>query len=115
MASIASKSETATASELLKEARWSLGSESPALLLAAVDKVLAELAPGEEPAAAAKRLAVEWERWGIEAGYESLLSYYEDSLDPRRFSFWEGPEWDWKTHFGEVADDLVRILRAGNG
>ena len=88
--------------------------QSPALLLAAVNKALSEVAPGEEPAAAVKRLSVEWNRWGIEAGYESLCFYYEDSLDPHRSGFWQAPEWEWETHFWEVADDLVRILRAGN-
>ncbi len=85
------------------------------MLLAAVNKTLAEIAPGEDPAAAIKRLASKWNRWGIEAGYESLLYYYEDSLDPIRFSFWQAPGWEWETHFWEVADDLVRILQEGNG
>ena len=35
--------------------------QSAALMLAAVNKRLAELAPGEEPFAAAKRLTAEWD------------------------------------------------------
>ena len=110
--------DTASAPELLKQAKRVLDADppqSPALLLAAVNKALSEVAPGEEPAATAKRLATERNRWGIEAGYESLLYYYEDSLDPDRFSFWQAPGWEWETHFWEVADDLVRILKEDNG
>ena len=107
---------TATVDELLEEAKWAFDSKAPAFLLAAVNKVLAEVAPNEEPRSAAKRLAVAWHRWGIEAGYDSLLFYYQDSLDPDRFSFWEEDvEWDWKNHYLEVAFDMVEILRAGNG
>lgn len=107
---------TARVDELLDEAKWVFGSQAPAFLLAAVNKVLAEVAPDEEPAAAAKRLAVAWNRWGIQAGYDALLFYYQDSLDPDRFSFWEDDEgWDWRSHYIEVAHDMVKILRDGNG
>ncbi len=106
--------ETASVGELLEQARLALEtdpSESPALLLTAVNKVLAEIAPDEEPAAAAKRLSVEQNRWGIEAGYKALLYYYEDSLSPSRFSFWE--DFDLELHL-EIADDMVRILKESN-
>ena len=107
---------TASVDELLDEAKWAFDSQAPAFLLAAVNKVLLEVVPDEEPAAAVKRLAVAWNRWGIEAGYDALLLYYQDSLDPDRFSFWEdNAGWDWRSHYIEVAHDLVKILRAGNG
>ena len=107
---------TATVDELLEEAKWAFDYKAPAFLLAAVNKVLAEVAPDEEPRSAEKRLAAAWHRWGIEAGYDSLLFYYQDSLDPGRFRFWEDDEeWDWRSHYLEVAHDMIKILRAGNG
>ena len=50
-------------------------------MLAAVNRRLSEIVPGEEPYAAAKRLATEWNERAIEAGYRYLNEYYEDSLD----------------------------------
>ena len=39
---------------------------------------LSEIVPGEEPYAAAKRLATEWNRTcAIEAGYRYLNEYYD--------------------------------------
>ena len=54
-------------------------------MLAAVNKRLAELAPGEEPFAAAKRLATERDEGAIRTGYRLLNEYYEDSLDQHHF------------------------------
>ena len=74
MAALAIDDYTGTPEELLQKAQQATKrarrvtneecSKVPALLLNAVNKRLVELAPGEEPRAAAKRLAVEWETGG---------------------------------------------------
>ena len=89
MAALAIDDYTGTPEELLQRAQQATNrarrvtneecSKVPALLLNAVNKRLAELAPGEEPRAAAKRLAVEWEREAIESTYDFLIEYYETS------------------------------------
>ena len=87
MAALAMQDYTGAPDELFERARKAIYTpESAALMLAAVHKLLAEIAPGEEPYAAAKRLAVEWDEWGIESGYRHLNDYYEDSLNPKRFA-----------------------------
>ena len=87
MAALAMDNYTGAPYELLERARKVAKTpESAALMLAAVNRRLAELAPGEEPFAAAKRLTAEWDDWAIEAGYRHLNRYYEDSLDPKHFA-----------------------------
>ena len=93
--------------ELARRALKTSPSESPSLLLAAVDKTIGEIAPGEEPGAAAHRLSREWDNWAIEAGYKALRFYYEDSLDPAQFCVHEEPDHE---DFVGVACDLMRIL-----
>ena len=87
--------------------------EVPALLLAAVNKRLAEIAPGEEPREAAKRLTAEWDKWAIESSYELLTWYYQDSLNPKRFSV-SYERIDHEDYMG-VAQDIIRMLKNGNG
>lgn len=104
------ETEKHSVDELVTLARKALKtspSESPSFLLAAVDKTIAEIAPGEEPGAAAHRLSREWGNWAIEAGYKALRFYYEDSLDPAQFSIHEDMD---REDFIGVACDLVRIL-----
>lgn len=104
------KTEKHSVEELMALARTALKtspSESPSFLLAAVDKTIAEIAPGEEPGAAAHRLSREWDNWAIEAGYKALKFYYEDSLDPAQFCNHEEPD---REDFVGVACDLVSIL-----
>lgn len=87
-------------------------SKVPVLLLTAVNKRLAELAPGEEPRAAAKRLAFEWEREAIESGYDFLTEYYEKSRRPSEY----GPAYELIDHeeFVWVAEGMLRRLKDGN-
>ena len=87
-------------------------SKVPSLLLNAVNKRLAELAPGEEPRAAAKRLSVEWEREAIESGYDFLTEYYEKSMHPPEY----GPAYELIDHeeFVWVAEGMLRRLNDGN-
>ena len=87
MAALAMNQYTGTPDELLEQARKVIYTpESAALMMAAVNKRLAELKPGEEPYAAAKRLTAECDNRGFESGYRHLSDYYEDSLDFKRFS-----------------------------
>ncbi len=87
MAALAMDNYSGTPDELLERARLVAKTpESAALMLAAVNKRLAEIVPGEEPYAAAKRLTVERDDWAIEAGYRHLNWYYEDSLNARGFA-----------------------------
>ena len=81
--------------ELVRQARRILKTQperAAALQLAGINKLLAQVAPGEPPEAAAKRLAKERNRWGIRAGYMSLLWYYGDSLDPGRFGIYDAED-----------------------
>ena len=106
---------TATASELLDGARKHLKVDpqaTAALQLAAVDKALADIAPGEEPGAAAERLSVKWNRPALKGGYLALLWYYEDSLVPGKFCVHK--EIDQEDHFG-VAEDVLRMLAENHG
>ena len=108
------KNATASVSELMAGARDCLKTDPAAtamLQMTAVYKALAEVAPDEEPAAAAGRLSEKWERPAIEGGYLALLWYYEDSLDPGKFSIHK--EIDREDHFG-IAEDVIRMLRNGN-
>ena len=87
MAALAMDNYRGTPDELLEKARQVAKTpESAALMLAAVNRRLAEIVPGEEPYAAAKRLTAEWDDWAIEACYRHLNRYYEDSLDLKHFS-----------------------------
>ena len=110
---------TGTPEELLQRARQIVEPqiidfcEVPALLLAAVNKRLAEIAPGEEPRAAAKRLSVKWNEWHIEGSYELLTWYYEDSLNPKNFIV-SYERIDHEDYMG-VALDMFRMLKNGNG
>ena len=81
--------------ELVRQARQLLATQpekAAALQLAGVNKLLARVAPGEPPEAAAKRIAKERNISGIRAGYVALLWYYEDSLDPDRFCIYDAEE-----------------------
>ena len=114
MAALAIDDYTDTPDELLERARQATERiDVPALLLSAVNKRLAEIAPGEEPHAAAKRLTAEWDNWAVEGAYELLTWYYEDSLNPDRFSV-SYEEIDHEDYLG-VAEDMFRMLKNGNG
>ena len=122
MAALAIDDYTGTPDELLKRAQQAMErarhvadeecSKVPALLLTAVNKRLAELAPGEEPRAAAKRLAVEWERDAIESGYDFLTEYYDKSRRPSEY----GSAYELIDHeeFVWVAEGMLRRLKDGN-
>ena len=118
MAALAIEDYTGTPEELLQRAQQITEprvidfSEVPALLLAAVNKSLAEIAPNEDPRAAAKRLTAEWDNWAIESGYEQLTWYYEDSLNPKKFK----ANYDPIDHEEQVwlAEGMLRTLRNGN-
>ena len=115
MASQLLKETTASASELLDGARSYLKTDpeaTAALQLAAVCKALSDLAPAEEPDAAAERLSVKWNRPALKGGYLALLWYYEDSLDPGKFCVHK--EIDREDHFG-VAEDILRMLTESHG
>ena len=98
--------------ELFERARKAIYTpESAALMLAAVNKLLAEIAPGEEPYAAAKRLTVEWDDWAIQSAYRHLNDYYEESLDPKNFAVsYEGIDHEELISVGRT---MLRILREG--
>ena len=102
--------DSCSVEELIERARHASKNDppaSPALLLAAVNKALAEIAPDEDPGEAAQRLSLEWDNWAIDAGHKALRFYYEDSLDPAQFCNHE--EMDHEDFVG-VACDLVGIL-----
>ena len=111
MADLAMNEYAGTPDELLEQARQVIYTpESAALMLAAVQKRLAELKPGEEPYAAAKRLAAEQDDVDIEAGYDLLLWFYEDNLRPAKF----GPKYediDYEDYMS-VGETVIRILKA---
>ncbi len=112
MAALAMQDYTGTPDELFERARKAIYTpESAALMLAAVNKLLAEIAPGEEPYAAAKRLTAEWDDWAIKAGYRHLNDYYEDSLDPKKFAV-SYEDIDHEELIG-VGEDMLWILRGG--
>lgn len=114
MAALAIDEYTGTPDELLKRAQQATERiDVPAFLLAAVNKRLAEIAPGEEPHAAAKRLTAEWDKWAVEGAYELLSWYYEDSLNPDKFSV-SYEDIDHEDYMG-VAEDMFRMLKNGNG
>ena len=112
MAALAMENYAGTPDELLEQARQVANTpESAALMLAAVNRRLAEIVPGEEPYAAAKRLTAEWDDWAIEAGYRHLNWYYEDSLDLKNFSVsYEAIDHDELMAVGET---MLRILSDG--
>ncbi len=111
MAALAMDKYTGAPDELLERARKAAKTpESAALMLAAVNKRLAEIAPGEEPFAAAKRLAAEWDNSNIEAGYDLLLWYYKDSLNPPRFGV-NYEDVDHEEYMG-VGETVMRILKS---
>ncbi len=98
--------------ELLEQARQVAKTpESAALLLAAVNKRLAEIVPGAEPVPAAKRLTAEWDDWAIEAGHRYLNEHYEESLDPGHFSV-SYEDIDHEELMG-LAEEMLRVLRGG--
>ena len=113
MAALAMDKYTGAPDELLERARKVARTpESAALMLAAVNKRLAEIAPGEEPFAAAKRLAAEWDEWGIREGYRLLNLYYEDSIDPPNFAVsYEDTDHE---DYMDMAEDVLSFLREGN-
>ena len=81
--------------ELVQQARQILETQpekAAAVQLAGINKLLAQVAPGEHPETAAKRIAKERNLSGIRAGYVALLWYYEDSLDPDRFCIYDAEE-----------------------
>ena len=84
----------------------------PALLMKAVNNRLAELAPDEDPRAAVKRLATEWERDSIESGYDFLIEYYETSMRSSK----QLPAYELIDHeeFVWVAEGMLRRLKDGN-
>ena len=109
------KNSTASVSELMAGARECLKTDPAAtamLQMTAVCKALAEIEPDEEPAAAAGRLSEKWERPALKGGYLALLWYYEDSLDPGKFSIHK--EIDREDHLG-IAEDVLRILNDCHG
>ena len=109
MAALAMDNYSGTPDELLEQARLVAKTpESAALMLAAVNRRLAEIAPGEDPYAAAKRLATERDDWVIEGGYWYLNEYYEDSLDLGHFSV-SYEDIDHEDLLG-VAEDVLLIL-----
>ena len=112
MAALAMDNYTGTPDELLRQARKVAKTpESAALMLAAVNRRLADIVPGEEPYAAAKRLAAERDELAIEAGYRFLNEYYEDSIDLNRFSVsYEDIDHEELMAVGEA---MLRILRDG--
>lgn len=114
MVALATDNYTGTPDELLQRAQQATERISvPSLLLAAVNKRLAEIAPGEEPHAAAKRLTAEWDKWAIEGAYQLLLWYYEDSLNPNKFSV-SYEDMEHEDYLG-IAKDMFRMLKNGNG
>ena len=87
MAALAMDNYSGTPDELLARARKVARTpESAALMLAAVNRRLAEIVPGEDPYAAAKRLTTERDDWAVEAGYRFLNEYYENSLNAKGFA-----------------------------
>ncbi len=109
MAALAMDNYTGSPGELLEQAREiSKTPESAAMLLAAVNKRLAEIAPGEEPVAAANRLSVERDDWAIKSAYRHLDLYYEDSCNPELFSV-SYEDIDHEELIG-VAEDMLWIL-----
>ena len=69
MAALAMDNYAGSPDELLEQARQVAKTpESAALVLAAVNKRLAEIKPDEEPVAAAILLTAERDDWAIEAG-----------------------------------------------
>lgn len=101
--------------ELVRQARQLLTTQpekAAALQLAGINKLLARVAPGEPPEAAAKRIAKERNLWGIRAGYMSLLWYYEDSLDQTQFSMHDAE--DREIHMS-IAEDMLADFDDYNG
>ena len=109
---VAMQNYTGAPDELFERARQAIYTpESAALMLAAVNKLLAEIAPGEEPYAAAKRLTVEWDDWAIQSAYRHLNDYYEESLDPKNFAVsYEDIDHE---EFMELGDAMIWTLREG--
>ena len=113
MATLAMENYTGAPDELLEQARQAANTpQSAALMLAAINRQLAEIAPGEEPYAAAKRLAAELDYRAIRTAYRLLNEYYEDSLDPPHFEV-SYEDIDHEEHMA-VAEDVLVILRDGN-
>ena len=101
--------------ELVQQARRIFQTQpekAAALQLAGINKLLAQVAPGEHPKAAARRLAEERNRSGIRAGYGALLWYYEDSLDPGRFCIYDAEERE--IHLS-IAEDMLTDFDDDNG
>ena len=114
MAALAMENYTDAPDELLERARKVAKTpQAAALMLAAVNRRLAELAPDEEPFAAAKRLAEECDEWGISTGYRLVNLYYEDSLNPPNFAV--SYEDDDHEDYMDIAEDVLWFLRDGNG
>ncbi len=112
MAALAMDNYRGTPDELLEKARQvAKMPECAALLLAAVNKRLAEIVPGEEPYAAAKRLTAERDDWAIEAGYRYLNEYYENSLNAKGFAV-SYEDIDHEEFMG-LAEAVFEILRDG--
>ena len=112
MAALAMQNYTGAPDELFERAQKAIYTpESAALMLAAVNKLLAEIAPGEEPYAAAKRLTAEWDDWAIQSAYRHLNDYYEDSLDPKNFAVsYEDIDHE---EFIDLGKAMLRILGEG--
>ncbi len=112
MAALAMDNYRGTPDELLEKARQVAKTpESAALMLAAVNRRLAEIVPGEEPYAAAKRLTAERDDLAIEAAYRHLNWYYEDSLDTKNFSV-SYEDIDHEEFIG-LAEEMLRELGIG--
>ena len=114
MAALATDNYTGAPDELLERARQVAKTpESAALMLAAVNKRLLEIAPEEEPFDAAKRLAAEWDRWVIEESYDLLQLYYQDSLNADSFDVtYESIDHE---DYICIAVDMLGTLKDGNG
>ena len=114
MAALQFNSETATIIELLQRARYAHRNDptaAPGLLLAAVNKALKAVAPGDDPTDTVKRLTKAGDGWSLEAGYTALEWYHEDSKDSGAFSV--HGELDWENYL-EIAEGLVMMLADDN-
>ena len=122
MAALAIDDYIGTPEELLKQAQQATKrarrvtdaecSKVPALLLAAVNKRLAEIAPDQEPYLAVKRLATEREGWDVESTYQFLTEYCEKSMRSSKV----GPAYELIDHeeFVWIAEGLLTELNERN-
>ena len=103
--------------ELLKQAQKAVELESapaelaktlPPLLMSIANGAIAKVAPDEQPEQAARRLSAERNNHHIQAAYNALLWYYEDSLDPSPRSSYDDPLI--RLNLVDVTEDLLKML-----